>query len=154
MRRAQQIPSLKADTISGAGINEALGLLMGKKLGSGAYRDVYECPMDPTVVVKYEHSCSGRFCNIDEWNIWRDAQENPEIAAWLAPVRFVSSCGQFLIQDRTAPITRVPKRVPSFMCDLKAENMGRLGRRVVFHDYANTLIETQAFKRLKLVDAS
>ena len=45
------------------------GLLMGEKIGSGAYRDVYDCPLDRTLVIKHEHSSAGRFCNVDEWNL-------------------------------------------------------------------------------------
>lgn len=154
MRYPQQLCNATPGVIPPGAVNEALGLLLGVKLGSGAYRDVYASAMNPDLVVKFEHSCSGRFCNVDEWNLWMAVAGDPDKARWFAPVRFISACGQFLVQERTQPLARMPKRIPNLVGDIKLENMGRLRGRPVFHDYANTKIDEFALKRFKLVDAS
>lgn len=152
-RAPQHLPSMPTDfDLSLYGWRELGGLFLGDKLGEGAYRAVYACRLDPNLVIKVETNCSGRFCNVDEWNLWQAVIDVPEVAAWFAPVRSISACGQFLIQERTQPLARAPRKVPHFMTDLKLENMGRLRGRPVFHDYANTKVESIALRRLKLVD--
>lgn len=131
--------------------SELNGLLLGEKLGEGTFRTVYACPLDPKVVIKIETRASGRFCNVDEWNLWNAIEDRPEIARWFAPVRSISACGSVLVMERTQPIGRMPREVPNFMTDLKAANMGRLRGRPVFHDYANTILDNLALRRFKLV---
>ena len=138
--------------LSQALFRELSGFVVGERLGGGQYRTVYACAFDPRLVVKVEEHITGRFCNVDEWNLWNAVRERPEIARWFAPVRFISASGNFLIQDRTQPITRLPRQVPNFMADIRTENMGKLKGRPVFHDFANTLIDAMTMKRFKLVD--
>lgn len=56
------------------------------------------------------------------------------------------------MQSRTKPIEacELPKEVPAFFCDLKAANWGRLGKRIVCHDYGNNpLMEKGMTTRMK-----
>ena len=119
---------------------ETLRLLVGKKIGSGAYRVVYECNLNPKLVVKIERN-ERDFANVSEWEIWKQLSDTP-LAKWFAPCRYVSPCGTVLLQDKTKPIHEdeigdLPKLVPSIMGDLHYKNWGRINGRVVCHDYGN-----------------
>lgn len=114
-------------------------LVCWKSLGSGCYRHVFE--FNDTKVIKYELS-SGKFANIAEYNIWKHLKENCHPAMkWFAPCTAISPNGVWLVQERTTPVPieilrkEVP-RVPAYCTDLKAQNWGRLGKRIVCHDYA------------------
>jgi len=115
-------------------------MFCGEFLGSGAHRDVYVYGMDPDWVVKVE-AVAHSFSNVREWDIWNDAREmGPHFSEWLAPCMSISPCGIVLIQRRTKPARTLPDKVPAWMTDLKPANFGRLGKRVVAHDYGNNLI--------------
>lgn len=120
---------------------DAFWMLAGEELGYGVGREVFVCRVDPSLVVKFENRAHS-FQNIAEWEIWSDQQHVPAIARWLAPCRMISPCGTVLLQERTSPVEQrhLPKRVPTFLTDLKVQNYGRLGRRVVCHDYARSIL--------------
>lgn len=129
---------------------EAFHLLCGKQIGKGAFRRVYECGIDPTLVVKVEDS-SRSFANIGEWDIWTNYNET-DIGKWLAPCTHISPCGGILLQKRVDPAREsdLPKKVPSFLTDLKQENFGVYEGRVVCCDYGSVLADLSA--RLKRAD--
>jgi hypothetical protein len=116
---------------------ELKDFVFGRQLGRGASREVYEFAPDPTAVIKYEYA-TNKFDNAHEWTLWSELRDT-KWGDWLAPIRKVSACGTFLIQERTAPLTEFPKgfRVPSFLADRKPENFGMYRGRVVAHDYGN-----------------
>lgn len=115
---------------------DMFAMMKGEKLGSGAYRDVFECNLNPKWVIKVE--AGRKWCNVAEFLIWRDWQNCPKIAEWLAPIHHISPDGHILIQSRTKPLNRrkLPKTLPKFLTDIKPENFGILNGRVVCHDYA------------------
>lgn len=120
-------------------------LILGDLLGEGSFRKVYALPFAPHLVAKIELRASGEFENVAEWHVWNELQNTPW-ARWLAPCEAISFNGSVLIQRRTQPIARLPKEVPSFMCDLKPANFGRLSGRVVAHDYGHHRLFTRGLR--------
>lgn len=113
-------------------------LIVGDRIGSGCYRDVYECLLDPSLVVKVEKDVSC-FHNVREWANWQELCEAPAWRKWVAPCEAISPQGKYLLQSRTKPVTlsALPEKVPAFFTDKKVGNWGRLpDGRVVCHDYA------------------
>ena len=130
-------------------------LFLGKKLGSGIARDVYEF-VDPAMVVKVARDdYPGERQNVAEWLTW-ECVEYTELAKWFAPCVLISKSGSLLLQKRTQPVStqELPTHVPSFFTDLKLENWGRLGKRVVCHDYGSMarLITVGLTSRLRKAD--
>lgn len=119
---------------------ELLGLVKGKRLGSGAGREVFVYDPDPTCVIKFEiGACS--FQNVTEWQTWQDFREAPKVARWLAPCIMISPCGSIMIQKRTSLIRReeLPEKVPGWATDTKVGNWGLLDGKPVMHDYGIVL---------------
>ncbi|UXO93717.1 cyclin-dependent kinase-like 5 [Pseudanabaena phage Pan1] len=115
-------------------------LICGEKLGEGAHRQVFECSLDPRLVVKFETE-AGSFSNVIEWNVWKDAEFLPDdIKGWLAPCHSISANGAVLLQYRTTPARKYPDRIPAWMTDTKRGNFGMFRGRFVAHDYASNLI--------------
>ncbi len=114
-------------------------IICGELLGRGMSRSVYVFRPDPTKVIKVENE-SGKFQNILEWEIWQDIQYTKHKKSF-AECFFLSSCGIFLIQERTEqPLKEdYPKLIPHFFSDTKHENFGivyRGGKKLfVCHDY-------------------
>lgn len=125
-------------------------MFLGKKIGGGQFRNVYECSNDKTVVIKVESGIRD-FQNISEWNFWESVQYNKKIARWLAPCIKISNCGTVIIQKKTTPLrpSEVPKQLPEFIRDVKVENLGMLDGKVVCIDYGSVNITTST----KLVKA-
>lgn len=130
-----------------------LHLICGKPLGSGAHREVFEFALDPKWVIKFETEAHS-FSNINEWQVWQDAQDmHEDISKWLAPCRAISACGTVLIQARTTPAKRYPDQIPAWLTDTKRANFGMLGRRFVAHDYAlNLICNSGMTRRLRKVE--
>lgn len=117
---------------------EFFKLMCGKRLGFGVGREVYENRQDPTTVIKFELG-SQSFQNVIEWEVWFTVKDS-DYAHWFAPCVDISPCGVILIQKRTEPCRRedLPKRMPAFLTDLKAENFGLIDGKLVAHDYGYT----------------
>lgn len=127
--------------------------LLGKRLGGGYSRQVYECRLNTALVVKIERP-GGMWQNIREHTTWEQISCVKEAKKWLAPVLYISDCGTLLIQKRCEPIRtkELPKKVPHFLTDFKKENFGLLDGRVVCFDYG---CEVSSFStRMKSVDWS
>lgn len=117
---------------------DALHLLLGKHLGTGAFRDVYEYAMDPKWVMKVQKN---RDChnNLIEHEIWRDVSYT-DYNKWFAPCNWISDNGLILMQRKIIPLTykdknKIPKEIPYFFTDIKPDNFGWLGKQLVCHDY-------------------
>jgi hypothetical protein len=131
---------------------QAKGVLLGERLGIGSARKVYQCRIDPGLVVKIEKG--GRsFQNVNEWEAWSFLGKKH--CHWLAPCLHISSCGAILIQKRAEPIRKgdLPKRIPSFLRDIKLENFGMIDGRLVCIDYG-TLPHAIGDSSVKLTKAS
>jgi hypothetical protein len=111
--------------------------LLGRKLGEGSYREVYEHATDPTKVVKIESALGDDFCNVVEWELWRDLEDrdDQELLRWFAPCYHISGFGRVLIQARTKKLKALPREIPSVFTDLKLSNWGLYKGRPVCHDY-------------------
>lgn len=135
--------TLELDSLTAMDLRYAL---IGQKLGSGVYRDVYECRFDPNLVVKVEKE--GSFDNIIEWKVWEEVQFDEDIRKWFAPCVGISPAGRVLIMKRTAKVSdgelelALPK-VPRFFHDVHANNWGKLGDLYVCHDYAFNIVHDE-----------
>lgn len=128
------------DTFRKSGViaTDLLSLVIGRKIGQGVTRHVYECLLVPNTVIKVETE-SRRYDNIIENEIWQNFSEDKKMAGWLAPIHYISPCGVYLIQSRTqhVPARLLPEKIPRFFADTKIENWGLLNDRFVCHDYGN-----------------
>lgn len=128
-------------------------LVLGKILGHGISRNVYECKFDPTIVIK--HEVGSGFQNVTEWKIWEEVQYTP-MAKWFAPCLYISPNGLWMVQKRVSFMDhdKYPKRIPEFLNDIKYSNYGKIGKSFVCFDYGTIkTIRTRSLK-LKKVDWS
>lgn len=141
----------KLPTMNKIVLNELAHYMCGKKLGSGAFRNVYVLRANDEHVIKIEDAqCS--FQNVIEWGFWQENGWNKDIGKWLAPCVSISASGTFLIQKRTTPVTdisKMPAKLPKFLGDCHMNNFGKLDGKLVCHDYAinNVKIPMQLVKR-------
>lgn len=123
-------------------IVDIVDFLIGKNLGNGETRKVYDCSFDPNNVVKIEipNRDDFQFDNVAEFQLWINLRTRfPEYAKFLAPCIRLSCASRILIQKKTTPIDKkeLPKSIPYFLADTHINNWGRIGKFVVCHDYAN-----------------
>jgi len=118
---------------------KAIDKWCGKKIASGANRDVYECLLNPNWVVKIQ--ISNNFDNLIEWKIWDAVYRAEWWAKWFAACLTITESGMILIQQKVDfPLTKVyPKRVPRFFTDLKYKNYGFIDGQLKCVDYSNVL---------------
>lgn len=130
---------------------EVTNMMLGNLLGSGSTRSVYINDLNPLQVVKFEHGAG--FSNVQEWLIWQEVRETPELARWFAPCDFISPNGLVLVQRRTSqPKIAYPEKVPAFFTDLKLTNWGELDGQIVCHDYGLLARFYNLNKRLRKAD--
>lgn len=111
-------------------------ILLGKKLGHGAYRDVYECKLNKKYVVKVENNNDG-FSNAREWKLWEHVEYGP-FEKFFAPCISISNTGKFLIQERVEQNNnKLPAKILHFFTDTKPENFGWLNGKFVCCDYGS-----------------
>lgn len=118
---------------------EAFNLLCGDKIGEGLCRTVFECKIDPTIVVKVEKEPKYMWQNIAEYRHWDESQFWKAGARWLAPCVSISFYGSVLLQRRVEPLRQrdLPKKLPAFLNrDIKPSHFGWYQGRIVCCDYA------------------
>ena len=128
----------------------AFNLLCGQKIGEGIHREVFECKLDASLVVKVETDEDYRtFANAYEWRNWDENQYWKPVANWLAPCVSISPCGLILLQKRSDPLreAELPEKLPAFLTDIKPSHFGKLDGRIVCCDY--TRLITTISHRLK-----
>ena len=117
---------------------ELYSMMIGKELGDGVARRVFEyVPNASDTVIKIEDG-AGSFQNVLEWTIWTDLAETAWGKRWLAPCIRISPCGVYLMQWRTqppGPTFKWPKKLPWVFTDRKKQNFGIFKGRLVCHDY-------------------
>lgn len=115
-------------------------MVLDDMIAEGQFRCVYPWLPNKDWVCKIEPTAAS-FSNVQEWDVWQRVKET-KLAQWFAPVHQISGCGVIILQSRTKPVEahELPKQVPAFFTDLKAANWGRLGKRIVCHDYGNNLL--------------
>lgn len=119
-------------------------LFIGKQLGYGMSRHVYEMEHSPSYVIKWE--AEGKdFQNALEWRVWQAVKDFPKYARWFAPCLDISPNGVWLIQEKVKliPKNKYPKKLPDYLGDTKYMNFGLLAGKVVACDYG-----TPSFARL------
>lgn len=114
--------------------------LLGKKIGKGSARSVYEHRLDPDYVVKVE-LVAGSFQNIIEAKLWAEVEGTP-FAKWFAPVVYISACGTVIVQKKveTPRLSEYPEKIPHFFTDRKYQNFGLLKGKLVCFDYGTTIL--------------
>lgn len=132
---------------------DLLDMCVGRKVGTGMSRDVYEFGPDPSLVIKFE---TGRGCfqNIVEWEAWHSIKKT-KIAKWFCPILRISDNGKVMLMKKTEPMgwNERPAKMPHFFTDLKIQNFGWLDGQLVAHDYGiNFLIEKGTSGRLVKAD--
>lgn len=133
-------------------------LFVGKRIGRGASRHVYELMMDKTRVLKVEHT-GYSFHNVAEWKVWQEVKDYT-IGLWFAPCYDIDSLGNVLVQARTVPFESEEAfhaacggKVPSCFDDIHYGNWGMFEGRVVCHDYGyNHLLGFAAKQDWQMVD--
>lgn len=130
--------------------NEFKNFMLGEKIGEGMTRCVYEHPFDPLKVIKVENSAK-YFQNVIEWEFWNEWKNDKDVSRWLAPCHFISDSGTFLIMDKAEnlPKNKTIKKLPSFITDVKRDNLGLIRNKVVCRDYG--FVKTQINLKLKKV---
>lgn len=137
---------MSVDSHTSASHAQAFYLLCGKHLGRGMSREVYECRIDPTLVVKVEER-AGSFQNVVEWETWDRVKDTP-YSRWFAECKWISDNGAVLLMERTIqPMpSQYPDKMPVFLCDFKRTNYGMAkscnGAKtwLVCHDYGTSLL--------------
>jgi len=113
--------------------------IVGKEIGYGSFRCVYEYNLDPKYVVKVEFS--GSTNNTSEFLLWEEIQELTGNLAWVkkwfAPILWTSPNKKIIVMQRTfeKPEKKRPATIPAFFSDVKQDNFGWIGNNLVCHDY-------------------
>jgi hypothetical protein len=129
-------------------------LCVGKEIGYGVHRKVFEWLPDPSLVVKFEVGGQS-FANIIEWETWNRVKDVIDVHHWFAPCVSISSCGSVLLQKKASPVSldELPKLLPAYLSDTKRTNFGRIGKRVVCIDYgSHAMFENGMTKRMRKVN--
>jgi len=106
-------------------------------LGSGMQRDAYVFAPQSDLVIKVSKQTPA-MDNMLEWEIWNAVSSNASLNKWLAPCRWISPNGTYLLMARTRPLKKLPSKIPDLFTDTKIENWGLFDGRPVCFDYANT----------------
>lgn len=121
---------------------DMLGSILGKEIGEGYSRKVFEHRQDSSLVIKLATCSEGVLSNCTEATLWLDhivyLRGNLEwVKNWFAPVTYVSPNYNVLIMKKTEqkPHKKRPSEVPNFMSDVKSDNFGWIGNKFVCHDY-------------------
>ena len=114
--------------------------LKGDVIGKGSSRRVYQSRLFPNLVVKEARRPEFRGLNLQEAAMWNHAA--PSMRRYLARVVDVSPDGQYLLMERTEPISKKlhsTTLIPNaLLWDSHSGNTGRgvISGNIVFHDYA------------------
>lgn len=114
-------------------MKEFLECFVGQRIASGTCRDVFECRLNNEFVIKVQKEYGTQ--NAVEYATWELHKAYPKVAKWLAPVVMRSSSMRVIVQKRTVPMLKAPKKLPNFLSDRKVQNYGLIGTQVVCHDY-------------------
>lgn len=132
---------------------DGMNMMLGRKLGEGMQRIVYECRLRDDLVVKVEKVDGPRsFANVHEDRFFAHYEFEPRVARWLAPTMMVSPDGYVMLQKKVQILkeddrSKLPDMIPHFLTDVKLENFGWLDGRIVCCDYA--FYHTNASTRLR-----
>ncbi len=122
-------------------------LFIGKEIGHGMSRMVYQHFQDRNLIIKVETG-NENFQNVIEWTIWQSVKDTP-MAKWFAPCVDISPNGHFLIQKKAEkiPKSQYPKTLPAFFTDLKYDNFGMIEDKFVCIDYGTMNLVRNIFTK-------
>lgn len=130
-------------TIDTSVYEDAFNMLCGELLGEGVHRKVFACKLRPELVVKVEYGDKMRhFANVMEMQFWDANKYYAKVSDWLSPCEFMSPDGRILLQRRADKLPlnyKFPEKIPYFLTDLKRDNFGLIGDKLVCVDYAITI---------------
>lgn len=125
-------------------LSELMSLLVGDKIGEGKYRRVYDCRLDPTLVVKVDRSGEVPEANQTEWCLWQNTPEKIR-RRWLLPCVLLSRGGTILLQRKGTQLHAadyadtkiVPPKIPRILNqDAHVNNFSLYKGKALCHDYA------------------
>lgn len=135
---------------------ELENLILGEKLGSGVYRDVYIFKPDKTKVIKVaKDNAKSRTENLIASKLYWDNIYLTPFEKWFAKIYDVSDNGKYLIQERTEKYKKekYPEKIPSFLTDTKYDNFGYIkGKGLVCIDYGCICIARMMTNRMSKVE--
>lgn len=111
---------------------------LGRMLGSGGHRDVYEFKVDPAVVVKVAKSNRKITSNRQEWDAWQTLKDTDE-AQFLVPCIAIADDNKWMLQAKALPTDRcfAGQEVRPWMNDMAPKNCGIYNGRLVAVDYGS-----------------
>jgi len=123
---------------------DEFGFFLGKKLGEGCTRAVFQFYFRDTLVVKVATSIAGQQHNLIEQKIWDEVRDT-KYKKHFARIFGVSPTGMFLVMEKVKFKEQkfYPKKIPHFFTDRKYDNYGWAvtdKRGFVCCDYANLII--------------
>lgn len=118
--------------------SEITASLLGKRIGYGSFREVYEYALDSKYVVKVERD--NGHANISEYLLWEEIKglrgSLDWVSKWFAPIKWISPGGRIMLMRKTIKKNKpYPKQVPAFFSDIATRNWGWIGDKFVCHDY-------------------
>lgn len=142
---------MSKDVIDELGVGELRELAYfatGKQLGYGMSRSVYLNRAQPDTIIKIENYADHKQ-NVMEWLVWNSFKNVKGIGEWLCPCHALSASGTFLVMDYARDLEphEKPKRIPSFISDVKLDNFGMLKGRVVLRDYGTVTLSLASGKK-------
>lgn len=125
-------------------LDDLADLVLGAKLGEGVDRETYEYGLAPDDYVVKVQRGEYDWQNIAEWQLWVNAP--PKLRKHLAPIMAISRGGRVLVMARCEPCPThlLPKRMPSVLSDLHADNIGLYQGKPVAMDYGRHLAAMMA----------
>ena len=136
-----------------ADLRDLEDIIIGKKLGFGIDRTVFEFYFSDNKVIKIATGSEGRANNQIEYKLWDEIQ-NTKYDKWFAKCFGVSPNGKYLIQEKIKfkDISKYPKEIPHFFTDIKTENYGWTDKgKFVCCDYSRQIITNGITSRMKKV---
>lgn len=130
-------------------IMDTYRFFLGEKLGEGCSRAVYDYVFDKNWVVKI--ALTFPYDNVLEHDIWHIVKDTDD-SKWFAESKWISPSGHLLLQRKTKPCIELPDKLPDFFTDIKPSNFGYVGKQLVCHDYAYSLVRYIGRHKTKLVD--
>lgn len=122
--------------------------VLGEKIGKGFYREVYQYTGNTNWVIKVIRP-NRKKClheNKTEYENWSNLREVSLISKLLTPVVDMSTCGRFLLMEKTEPlgtndIEKLPKYAPVGYYDGHINQLSKLNNKIVIHDYGCNLLK-------------
>ena len=121
-------------------VHDLIDLFCGEYIGSGTTRSVYVFRYDPEWVIKIENdnACGDNWA---EWRVWSTVCHTTDgTKDWFAECGWISTGGKVMLQRRTKPLStrekHIPEKIPAWFTDIKEDNFGWIGKKLVCHDYS------------------